>query len=605
MEETSVWLYGPLLDVWGVIRDAARGSDGYRYVSLTYRLSENSVTVLEVVLPIASAPPRTVLRVGLSLGVWYRGRLEGESLWIIRAIEARYTLLGEQELVLYAEHALSLLADRIVAYPSGTAQTRKVKAAETLLKEIVSENMGPGSPADRQLALFRIAADHGWGPTLAVTVFRRNVLRVCREIARASSEQGFRLFFDIPFTGGGFEFRTYMHQRGVARGWGSPAPMVLSQENGTLGEASSLVDHRLERTVVYCGGRGIGHQRHVVVAVDGARVLASAWNRRELWLDARHVERPDALAAVADAALWRRRPMHRMTAVAVDRPGAVYGVDYGYGDVVLVDHMGEVYQGRIHEVTVTVAGGTRRVCMDVRVAGGDEGAVGRLEATLDMLSTQETAWSDDVLMQQLLQSTATYAWFGNALVPGATGDWVDVVHGFPAVATGNPQTVGMANGRRAVQFNGAQWFRTPAFPTVLSQPTAIVAVSRRTGDLSSSRVLYDTRVSPSSHLLRYNSDMSMLLFSGAIIAAANASTTNLIVTVATFNTTASSLRINGVQVVSGDAGDRTLPGLTIGAAFNDVFPFIGQIAMIAVVNGANYAARAAEIEARAMEYYSV
>ena len=95
------------------------------------------------------------------------------------------------------------------------------------------------------------------------------------------------------------------------------------------------------------------------------------------------------------------------------------------------------------------------------------------------------------------------------------------------------------------------------------------------------------------------------MHAGSTIAAANASTTDLIVTVATFNTTASSLRINGVQVVSGDAGTETLPGLTIGATFVDTNPFIGQIAMIAVVNGANYAARAAEIEARAMEYYSV
>ena len=602
---TSVWLYGPFFEPQGVIRDAALGSEGYRYTSLTYTLRENSVTSLEVVMPRASVPPRTLLRVDTLLGVWYRGRLEGDVLWFVRAIETRIQQRGVPELVLYAEHALSLLARRIVAYSSGTRQGHKRNATETLLKEIVAENAGSSAPADRQLARFRIASDGGSGPTLEVTIARRNVLLVCQEIARVSAEQGVAFFLDVVFAGGAFEFRTYLQQRGMDRGWASPAPLVLSYENGGLAEVSRRVDYRDERTVVYCGGQGVGHQRQVAVAVDSVRAVVSGWNRRELWIDARHVRQQAALVTEANAALWRRRPTHRITAVSVDRPGATYGVDYGYGDVLLVEHMGEVYQGRVHDVTVTAADGMRRVVLDVAVDGGESEAVGRIDATLDMFSSQETARSDDVLMQEILQDNATYAWFGQALVPGATGDWVDVVAGLPATATGNPHTVGMTNGRRAVQFNGSQWFRTAAFPAVLPQPTAIVTVSRRTGTLSATRVLHDQHGAPSSHYLAHLTNAGITLFAGTSVTAPNVSTTDLLVTVATFNRTSSSLRMNGATVVSGNAGSRSLAGLTIGASWDNVTPFIGQMALVAIVNGANYAARAGTIEAWAMAYYGI
>jgi hypothetical protein len=89
----------------------------------------------------------------------------------------------------------------------------------------------------------------------------------------------------------------------------------------------------------------------------------------------------------------------------------------------------------------------------------------------------------------------------------------------------------------------------------------------------------------------------------ALVSAAAIATTA--VHYATYNGASSSLRINGVEVAAGDAGAAVMSIPHIGQSATGSVPFIGSIADVIIVAGANYAARAAAADALMRAYYGI
>lgn len=93
-----------------------------------------------------------------------------------------------------------ILARRIVAYKTGTAEARKNAAADDMMKEYVYENMGAGATATRQLPAalgFEIAGDQTAAAALEYSAKFGNVLEVLRSISDRSAEAGERVYFGV------------------------------------------------------------------------------------------------------------------------------------------------------------------------------------------------------------------------------------------------------------------------------------------------------------------------------------------------------------------------------------------------------------------------
>ena len=387
----EVWVHAP--DSGERLAIIAERGDGWVFRSAVVPRALNQVT--EAVLTLAYQPGLVALfPLDARLEFWDEGRLEGETQWFVRVPpKLIYDEAGALVVEVRAACALYLLAGRIVAYPAGSAQAEKTGPADDLIKQVVRENLGALAGAERDLsAHLDVAGDVGLGATVRKTMPRRNVLLVCQELARASAQAGVPLFFDVVWVAATrrLELRTYVGMRGADHRAETSAPVVLSPEFGTLREAARSFDHRNEATVVYCAGRGRGDERVIVSVADDARRLATPFNRREVFVDARYLALAESVATEADATLWRRRPVQELSGAFADTATWRYGRDWGWGDLLAAEFAGEVLTVLVHRTELRVAGGERRVVGELRADSTEaDDAVRRIEGALDATAADE------------------------------------------------------------------------------------------------------------------------------------------------------------------------------------------------------------------------
>lgn len=212
---------------------------------------------------------------------------------------------------------------------------------------------------------------------------------------------------------------------------------------------------------------------------------------------------------------------------------------------------------------------------------------------------------NNVSLRDVLIANATYAWFEDLPGSGNVGSWTDIVAGEVAsmVGTASGVVVSTLNSKPAVLFNATANFATAAFAAgAISQPHIILSVFDW-NIATSFRYVHDgTGGSNRAALVREGTPRAMLN-GGVALVADNDFTQDPSYAVCTLNGASSSLNLNGV-VKTGNAGANTLPGMTIGALSGNTNRFSGTIALIAVVSGANYVARAATILSALQSYYS-
>jgi hypothetical protein len=385
----EVWVASPAGTRTAIISDD--GLERPVFSRLTYTRTENQITELTLTMPYRDDLV-ALFPLDARLEVYRDGTLDGETQWFVRVppklfYDARGALLVEVK----ALCALYLLSGRIVAYAAGSSQSVKTGPADNLMKALVRENLGSLSVADRNLSAYLdVQADSSQGASVHKTMPRRNVLLVCQELARASAQSGKPIFFDVVWNGSTFDFRTYLDVRGADHRTTSASPVVLSPEFGTLADSSRSFDHREEITVVYCAGQNTGADRVIVSVADDTRRLASPFNRREMFVDARYLALTSQLATEADGALWRRRPVQQLSGTIQSTPDCQYRVHWGWGDLLAAEFNGEILSVRVHSVTVEVADGVERVTAQLRADSTEaDSAVRRIEGQLDSGAAEE------------------------------------------------------------------------------------------------------------------------------------------------------------------------------------------------------------------------
>jgi hypothetical protein len=104
-------------------------------------------------------------------------------------------------------------------------------------------------------------------------------------------------------------------------------------------------DYTKEANLVYGGGQGEGDYRTIAEVSDDTRIGSSVWNRREKFADARNEPTADGVSNKAEEVLNENKPLHRFTAKLLDTPQTRYGVDWSFGDKVVVSYRDIQFQG--------------------------------------------------------------------------------------------------------------------------------------------------------------------------------------------------------------------------------------------------------------------
>lgn len=286
---------------------------------------------------------------------------------------------------------MDLLRRRVVAYNTASYWTKGPDYADDLMKDIVSENMGPtsGDPwysrgRNYDSAYFSIAPkEHKGRSDAQMNIQYRNVLTILQDLADFSGWPssdttwvGQPIWFDLDYRGDAkFVFRTWGPNRGIDRTLGTAiAPLLFSREAGNLSNPRLKFDYTKEQNIVYGLGPGEGTDRMVDPENDVPRERASIWNIIEGCTPATEETTLLGVAKRAYQAMQAARPQVIFEGQLVDTPQTRFGVDWGYGDIVSVRFQSMEFNGRVNTFNYSMTeDGRETIVADVSITEALEG----------------------------------------------------------------------------------------------------------------------------------------------------------------------------------------------------------------------------------------
>ena len=251
-----------------------------------------------------------------------------------------------------------LLWSEPILYDAGTSYTCKSGPAETVAKEYVNENIGPGAGLDyaggnRVRQGLTVEPDTGKGANWEGCRSYLQLGDVINELANAGPGD-----YMIVGTGGDmgpntFEFQWRDVRWGSDKRRGTANPVVFSDESGTATNIDVVEDWRTEVNVCSALGWGLGEARIEEVA-SIASATATPWSRRAVARDARDLGNRAHLIERANETIEKQRTKPFIRLETIQSSQLRYGRDYNLGDLVTVESEGATYDRKIVAVTVSV-----------------------------------------------------------------------------------------------------------------------------------------------------------------------------------------------------------------------------------------------------------
>lgn len=272
----------------------------------------------------------------------------------------------------------NLLDRRAILYPSGSAQVGKAAFGETVMKEYVNENAGPGATSPPRLidsgvlTGLTIQADGAAGLVWTGSRAYRNLLDVLVEIARDSGVD-----FGIVGTGPAtFEFQAKASPWGADRttvglnpatglnGAGNP-PVIFSLPQGNMQAPSYSKDRRDEVNSVIVLGQGQEADRVLAERTDAAAIAESTWNRIEGTRQGNTEDTVAGLQSIGDEVLEALQAKEVFAFAGLQIPATLYGRDYFLGDLVTARYNTIEQNKKIVGVKITVQAGVENIVLEL------------------------------------------------------------------------------------------------------------------------------------------------------------------------------------------------------------------------------------------------
>jgi hypothetical protein len=250
-----------------------------------------------------------------------------------------------------------LLAETIL-WPAGSAQATKAGPAETVAKEFVDENVGPGALAasgrfrDGAMPGLTIQADAATGNAWSGGRTFKNLLDVLVELA----EIGPGDYWMMGTGAAAFEFQWRNVRWGEDRTLGNAAgnaPVVFSANNNNATNISYNFQRLNEINVCDVLGGGVGANRQIVTRTTGFET-DSPWGVRAISRDARDETDTVVLQTRGDEVIAKNRPCRLVSFDVKQMTATRYGRDWDAGDLVTVEIRDRMVDVKIIGVTITV-----------------------------------------------------------------------------------------------------------------------------------------------------------------------------------------------------------------------------------------------------------
>lgn len=373
--EYQLWLSDASGNRLGVI-------PGDQIVSLKYALVTNDAGALTLDVPRSALPdPSTWSDARIEVrrrppgGAW---QLEGSCFWLVHK-EVRGVTRDRSYRRLTALTTTSLLDRRCTMWYAGSSQVAVTSDyADDMMKDIVRNNLGATAnnapvysagttPSRDWSSLITVIADASLGPTISKEFAWRNVLSVLQDIAGDSAKANNPVYFGIVMSGAALVFRTWVGQPGRDLTTGINK-LTVSAERGSLGGTVEVTEDWSDvATWVVAGGQGQQSARTLGASYNIAQGSLTPFGVREAFINATQLTSTAALNGEAAAELWRRRPRRVLTGQIVSVPGALYGVDWNWGDRVLAQFESQSFSALVEKVTVKLEKGEETV--EARITG--------------------------------------------------------------------------------------------------------------------------------------------------------------------------------------------------------------------------------------------
>lgn len=285
---------------------------------------------------------------------------------------------GRGRIISYGRGYDDLLMRRSILYPSGSTGSAKIGPGETVMKEYVDENAGPGATSPSRLLASGVTPGLTIQEDLAAGVVwegaraYRSLFDVVQEIAHAA-------LVDFKIVGNGaaaFEFRAKAYPWGTDRstqglepltglnGAGN-SPVIFSETFGNMLRSSHVYAHTDEANVVIVLGQGLEDQRAILQRQNGDAQALTPWNRREVTRNANQESTVAGLQAVGDAVLHDLKARETFNFSVMQAGPWFYLRDYNLGDLVTAYHDTQRHF-QITSVTVIVESGRETIRLEVQ-----------------------------------------------------------------------------------------------------------------------------------------------------------------------------------------------------------------------------------------------
>lgn len=208
-------------------------------------------------------------------------------------------------------------------------------AAETIIKDYVNLNAGPGALKARIVAGLTIEVDQGRGSSITGRARFDNLLEFINSLAIQ----------------GGVGFRVNSADFQVYEPSDKTKSIIFSEDLGTLG-SYKLREKRGKVNYVYCGGTGTGSSRAFYEKQNSEAIVS--WGRYEAFVDKNNTSVTEELSAAASEALERHSNQISLTFQPVVVESMRPIDDYDVGDWVSAVINGQVINQRVMEMKTSI-----------------------------------------------------------------------------------------------------------------------------------------------------------------------------------------------------------------------------------------------------------
>jgi len=265
----------------------------------------------------------------------------------------------------YSRGLLDLIHRRNIEYFATTAQTLKGGPGETVIKEFVDENCGPGANSSLRLSTgiwtavipgLELEPNAGRGAIWKGAKAYENVLDVISEISLTTSVD-FNIVRIAPLT---FEFRCYFPQLGTDRS----SYILFSPELANMTDIVHAVSRTEEANAIVVGGQGEAEDRRIFRMLNAETANDSPWNVIEVNRDGRSQPTVEELQTEAETAAKELAPQESYNFKVLQTDVRKYGGEYFLGDKVRAAYRGVETVKKITGVTIEMTEGRETIDLD-------------------------------------------------------------------------------------------------------------------------------------------------------------------------------------------------------------------------------------------------